>query len=117
MPLKLAKERRFTWPVKVTRPDGGQWQQFEFTAHFKAISSADLSRMQAGDLSTEQVMRGHLVGWEGVMDADGQPLAFDPDTLTAALDDVDVLRGLISALAEASTGGAERKNSKPLPVH
>ena len=117
MPLKLAKERRFTWPVKVTRPDAGQWQQFEFTAHFRAFTKADLDKLVGGTIDGEATIRAHLVGWEGVQDGDGQPLPFNDESLDAALSDIDVLRGLIEALGEAASGGAEVKNSKPLPAH
>lgn len=117
MPLKIAKERRFTWPVRVTRPDGGKWQQFEFTAHFRAFTKDDLDRLAAGEINGADTIRAHLVGWEGVQDADGQPLAFTDESVSAALSDIDVLRGLMEALAEAVAGGAELKNSKPLPAH
>lgn len=117
MPLKLAKERRFTWPVKVTRPDGGQWQQFEFTAHFRAITRDELAQITGNTLNAVALVRNHLVGWEGVQDSDGQPLAFNDESVDAALSDIDVLRGLVESLTEASAGGAELKNSKPLPAH
>lgn len=67
MPLKLAKDRRFSWPVKVMRPDGGEWKTLEFTAHFLAFTSQDLDQLGALALSE------HLVGREGIQDAGGQP--------------------------------------------
>ncbi|MCO6442343.1 MAG: hypothetical protein J5I81_14990 [Nitrococcus mobilis] len=47
--------------------------------------------------------------------AEGQPLEFNAANLEAALQDVDVLRGLIEALSE-SARDASRKNSKPPPA-
>lgn len=75
MPQKLAKERRFSWPVRVSRPDAGDWQTFEFTAHFLAMSRKELDRIAANEVAIEEVLRAHLVGWESVQDAQGQPLA------------------------------------------
>lgn len=114
MPLKLAKERLFTWPVHVCRPEDGKWQKFEFTAHFRAFSRSELDRIGSGEVTGVDALREHLIGWEGVQDAHGQPLAFSAQSLEDALEDVDVLRALIEAFSDAAVG-AERKNSKPPP--
>lgn len=89
----------------------------EFTAHLLAFTSQDLDQLGAGAIDGAQTLSEHLVGWEGIQDAGGQPLAFSPETMALALDDIDVRRGLMEAQVETASGGAERKNSKPLPVH
>ena len=113
MPLKLATERRYTWPVIVSRPNDGDWEEFQFNAHFVAPSRDELKAVYAGEIPEDDFLRQHLTGWDGLQDGDGQPLEFNPDNLTAALNDTGVYRAIIKGLMESAAGAAERKNSKP----
>lgn len=112
MAVKLTTKRRFSWPVYVHRPKEGEFSIQQFTAHFEALTRDELNQIAAGEIDPERVLRDKLQGWEGVTDEQDQPVPCEGEALDQALEDVDVFRGLLNALMEASSGEAGRKNSR-----
>lgn len=106
--LKLAKDRVYRWPVTVRRADNGQYQEAEFTAHFRVLTTEQLAAVARGEAEARDVLDQHLVGWEGISDDNG-PLVYSAENKALVLADLDIFRGLIQALMESSHGAA-RKN-------
>jgi hypothetical protein len=112
--FKLDPSPSYTWPVTVPQlTEDGKANTAEFTARFKRLPQSEidgiLKRTQAGELSDEALAEMILVGWDGVQDANGQPLPVSPETRKTLLDVVPVRPAVIRAWFE-SVSGAPRKN-------
>ena len=59
------------------------------------------------------LLRAHIVGWEFVDDATGDPIPVTPETLAAVVGRAAWLRPLWSALIDASTAPGLKKSSAP----
>lgn len=104
-------QQRFEWPVKVVRAVDNDYQEFRFTATFKRMTTDEHEDWERGRVKARDVMRAHLVGWEGLTDERDKELAFSEANRELVLQDPDILIGLGQALAEAGRGWkAERKN-------
>ncbi len=110
MALKIATQRRYSWPVKVHRANDGRFDTYQFTAHFESLTTPELEELTQSGQTSMDLVRKKLVGWEDVKDADGAPLEFNEQHKELALADLDVLRGLVRAILESATGGPDIKN-------
>lgn len=104
----LAKEPRFTWPVRVLVPvDGGTHEVKTFQACFRLITPA-----RAAELGSDgrALMREALIGWEGITHEGGGIVQFTAEARDQLLDVPYVLTALCEAFTGAITGKAAEKN-------
>lgn len=85
--LKLTRNPTFTATVKVQIPTDTGPLEASFKARFKALT---ISAAEAFDLNSVQGtnvwLREILIGWEGVVDEDGNPAPFDDGVRDQLLD-------------------------------
>lgn len=112
--FKIAVNPTYTAPVKVDIPtDNGKTIPRVFEATFKRLTQTELDniaeRLQAKELTDDQLINEVMVGWGGVADEDGKPLEFNPANLATLLD-VYPVRPTIVSTFYATINGARRKN-------
>lgn len=75
--LKIVKNPEFTAQVKVQVPAEGGHIDASFTARFKAatVSEAEAFDMMSTSGTTDW-LRSILIGWDGVVGEDGEPISF-----------------------------------------
>lgn len=113
--LKIGQSDRFTYPVAVEIPvDGGKRQTHTFDAVFLRLDRERfqdvISRAQSGELDDVSLIRGVLLGWNGVLDEHGQPLEFSEHNRDLLLNAWPVLPAVVSAFIEANTPKGRAKN-------
>lgn len=110
--FKLEEQKNIKWPVTVNIPcDGGRTTKGEFTAHFELLPQDEFREIYAQDnASDEDLLRRVLTGWDGVADADGQPIEYNEDTREMMIRIPYVRAAMITAYLECSHGKAARKN-------
>ena len=92
------KEKTFKWPVRVEEPSEtkpGKMEASEFTAIFKRVKLSELETLN--ESAGVELLKKVLVGWEGVTDEDGDDIPFSVHELEDCADDVDWLKGVLSA--------------------
>lgn len=92
------KVKTFKWPVEVKEPSEsrpGEFDKSEFTAVFKRVKFSELEALD--DESGLPLVKKVLVGWEGIEDEDGNPVAFSSKELESFGDDVDWLKAVLTA--------------------
>ncbi|NEX47600.1 hypothetical protein [Pseudotabrizicola algicola] len=108
--LKIVKNPEFTAPVKVQVPAEGGYADMNFTARFKALT---VSESEAFDMmsirGTDDWLRTILIGWDGVVGEDDQPLSFN-NAVRDQLLDVPFIRMAIIQAYNAAMMGAKRGN-------
>ena len=108
MAFVLEKTASYKWEVKVEVPvDGNQFETQAFEAVFKKISRSAFNNLV--DKGDDALVGEILLGWEGVTDEAGKPVAFTEKNKEQLCDDPYVLRALIQAYADSVTG-APAKN-------
>ena len=108
MAFVLKKTASYKWEVKVEVPvDGNQFETQAFEAVFKKISRSAFNNLV--DKGDDALVGEILLGWEGVTDEAGKPVAFTEKNKEQLCDDPYVLRALIQAYADSVTG-APAKN-------
>ncbi len=107
----IVKNPTYSWPVEVQTPDPakpGKWKTQTFIGHFKKLSDPDfrsaIEPLTDTSLTSEERYEREnafigdvLVGWEGITDEGGTPLAFTAEHLTAVLEMTEVRAGLFEA--------------------
>jgi len=89
MALVLKDSDSYSWPIVYRLPvSGGRREKQEFEAEFKRLpqsriiqiqslakklASADADAVEISDVSIADEV---LVGWDGIIDSDGEPIAF-----------------------------------------
>jgi hypothetical protein len=92
------KVKTFKWPVEVKEPSEtkpGKFDSHEFTAIFKRLSRSAISDM--AEKEEDALLESILVGWEGIEEEDGAPIAFSKKTLGEFADDPYWVKAVISA--------------------
>lgn len=112
--FKLDTSPTYRYPVAVELLDAdGKPAKAEFKIDFARLKQSEiddlLKKSRDGDIDDNAVSHRVVKGWDGVQDADGQPLAFNAENLDALLDVVPVRPAVITAWIE-SLSGAKRKN-------
>lgn len=103
----FVREPRVWWPVTVRVPaDGGVAEQ-KFEARLRIVATSTFNELlEAG---AGALLETVVLDWRGILDEEGQPLAFSRGALEALLDLPYVTAALSDAYAEAMLSGA-RKN-------
>ena len=107
----LKADHEFDWPVTVRIPiDGGKYASQTFTARFRLPSKDEMTNMAAvlGDDAANA--RKVMVGWDGIVDEQKQPVPFSDEALDALLGVPWARVAIWQAFIDASFG-IKRKNS------
>lgn len=122
MAFILSQKQSYAWPVKVKVPNNGKWDTHTFVATFARLAPLDaqerLKDLADAELPPEEryqreneFMEEVLLGWEGIKDEDGVPIAFGAETRATVLDVPEVRRALFDAYFESAIGKrVEAKN-------
>jgi hypothetical protein len=87
MALVLKESDSYSWPITYRQPvSGGRREKQEFEAEFKRLPQSRIAEIQElaqqridgveSEISDVSVADEILVGWAGIVDGDGEPLAF-----------------------------------------
>lgn len=110
--FKLAKQSKIKWPVTVNVPqDGGTTKKHQFNADFELISQEEYDAFYAENGERDiGLARRVLTGWDGVADAEGNPIDFNGDTKEMMVRIPYVRTGIVTAFIECLYGKAAAKN-------
>lgn len=111
--FKIVQNPTYTWPVTVELPiDGGKTEKATFDAEFKRLTQSRVDEIrhavERSEMRDSDLAREALVGWSGVVDADG-PVPYSERARDQLLDIPMVSTAIIMALLN-SLSGAKRKN-------
>ena len=126
MAFVLKQSDSYTWPVSIKLPaNGGKRERQTFDAEFKRLPQSRINeiqlqvqqRMKAAErgedtgegISDQSIADEVLVGWDGIVDGDGEPVPFSKGS-KAQLLDVPMMAGAIIEAFFASLVEAKRKN-------
>ena len=126
MAFVLKQSDSYTWPVSIKLPaNGGKREKQTFEAEFKRLPQSRINEIQmlvqqrikaaergedTGEGITDQSIADEvLVGWEGIVDGDGEAVSFNKCTKAQLLDVPMMAGALIEAFFE-SLVEAKRKN-------
>lgn len=108
--LKIVKNPVFTAPVKVTVPVEGGVRESTFTGRFRAVSVSEAESFNLmSSEGTSDYLRAILVGWDGIVDDDGQPISFSDETRNDLID-IPFIRTAILTTYNTAMLGAKRGN-------
>ena len=111
--FKIIQNPSYTWPVTVDLPtDGGKTEKATFDAEFRRLTQTRVDEIrqavERGEMRDSDLAREALVGWAGVVDADGQ-VPYSEKARDQLLDIPMVSTAIVMALL-GSLNGAKRKN-------
>lgn len=126
MAFVLKQSSSYSWPVTVKLPaDGGKFEKQTFDAQFKRLPQARINEIQVdvqtrikaaernepleGGINDQSIADELLVGWEGVVDGDGDAVTFSEAVKQQLLDIPTVASAIIVAYFE-SLAGVKTKN-------
>lgn len=121
MSFVLKQSTSYKWPVSVKLPaDGGKFEKQTFDAEFKRLPQGRINEIQAevqlrikaaernepvdNSISDQTIADELLVGWAGVVDADGDEVPFSEATKQQLLDIPTVAAAIIVAYFDSLTG-------------
>jgi hypothetical protein len=121
MAFVLKQSTSYKWPVSVKLPaDGGKFEKQTFDAEFKRLPQARINEIQTdvqvrikaaernepvdGSISDQSIADELLVGWDGVVDGDGDEVPFSEATKQQLLDIPTVAAAIIVAYFDSLTG-------------
>lgn len=111
--FKITQNATYTWPVSVDFPvDGGKTEKATFDAEFKRLTQSRVDEIkqavERGEMKDTDLAREALVGWSGVVDADGN-VPYSESARDQLLEIPMVATAIVVALLN-SLSGARRKN-------
>lgn len=108
--FKLLQNPEFSHTVKLSIPvDGGHDSQ-TFTARFRALSISEVAAHDTMTTAgTDAYLRDIVVGWEGVIDDQGEPIPFNSANLDRLIDLPFARQALLETYNSAMMG-ARRGN-------
>ena len=126
MAFVLKQSDSYTWPVSIKLPaNGGKREKQTFEPEFKRLPQSRINEIQmlvqqrikaaergedTGEGITDQSIADEvLVGWDGIVDGDGEAVSFNKGTKAQLLDVPMMAGALIEAFFE-SLVEAKRKN-------
>ena len=126
MAFVLKQSDSYTWPVSIKLPaNGGKRERQTFDAEFKRLPQSRINEIKllannrvkalergddAGDgISDLSIADEILVGWDGIVDGDGEPVPFSKGS-KAQLLDVPFMAGAIIEAFFDSLVEQKRKN-------
>ncbi len=126
MAFVLKQSDSYTWPVSIKLPaNGGKRERQTFDAEFKRLPQSRINEIQrevqvrvkanekgedTGEgVSDQSIADEILVGWDGIVDGDGEPVPFS-NAVKAQLLDVPIMAGALVAAYFESLVEQKRKN-------
>lgn len=126
MAFVLKQSDSYTWPVSIKLPaNGGKRERQTFDAEFKRLPQSRINEIQrevqlrvkanekgedTGEgVSDQSIADEILVGWDGIIDGDGEPVPFS-NAVKAQLLDVPMMAGALVAAYFESLVEQKRKN-------
>lgn len=126
MAFVLKQSDSYTWPVSIKLPaNGGKRERQTFDAEFKRLPQSRINEIQrevqlrvkanekgedTGEgISDQSIADEILVGWDGIIDGDGEPVPFS-NAVKAQLLDVPMMAGALVAAYFESLVEQKRKN-------
>ena len=130
MAFILKQSDSYSWPVEFKIPtEGGRYAKQSFTVELRRVPSSEAERMAAefqaffraaevGIIDDEirkpaDMARDLVVGWDGITDADGDPIKYSAATLNQLLEVHGAASAIMGAWVE-SLSGARQKTSAAL---
>lgn len=112
--FKIVQPTEYSWGITVEMPaDGGRVEKQTFDGSFKRVSQTRLGEIQKSIEQNEMrdidLAREVLVGWKGVIDANGEEVPFSETARDQLLDIPMVAAAVVIAFMQSLTG-AKRKN-------
>lgn len=126
MAFVLNQSQSYSWPVSIKLPaDGGKREKSSFDAQFKRLPQSRINEIQQlvqqrikaaerGDelengVSDQSIAAEILVGWSGILDADGDDVPYS-EAVKAQLLDVPMMAGALIEAYFESLVELKRKN-------
>lgn len=122
MALVLKDSDSYTWPIVYRQPvSGGRREKQEFEAEFQRLPQSRINAIQelaqkridndpdATDISDVSIADEVLVGWEGIVDGDGEPIGYSKST-KAQLLELPMMAGTLIEAYFTSLVEEKRKN-------
>lgn len=126
MAFVLKQSDSYTWPVSIKLPaNGGKRERQTFDAEFKRLPQSRINEIQrevqqrvkanekgedTGEgISDQSIADEILMGWDGIIDGDGEPVPFS-NAVKAQLLDVPMMAGSLVAAYFESLVEQKRKN-------
>ncbi len=126
MAFVLKQSDSYTWPVSIKLPaNGGKRERQTFDAEFKRLPQSRINEIQRevqlrikatergedvpDGVSDQSIADEILVGWDGIIDGDGEPVPFSQASKAMLLDVPMMAPALINAFFE-SLVELKRKN-------
>lgn len=108
--FKITKNPEFSHPVRVKVPTDTGFADHTFTARFRALTITESEKHDTmSTTGTNAFLAEVLVGWEGVTDDEGQPVAFS-NAARQALIDIPFARVALLDTYNLAMIGAKRGN-------
>lgn len=113
--FKIDTSNTYKYPVTVQMLDQeGKTVNMTFKAEFKRLPRKEvesiMKSIQAGETSDYDVACNVLVGWEGVIDTDGNAIEFSEGMRDQVLEIHPVLPTVVRAWGESLNGKGKAKN-------
>jgi hypothetical protein len=122
----LKQSDSYTWPVSIKLPaNGGKRERQTFDAEFKRLPQSRINEIQrevqqrvkanekgedTGEgISDQSIADEILMGWDGIIDGDGEPVPFS-NAVKAQLLDVPMMAGALVGAYFESLVEQKRKN-------
>lgn len=111
--FKMGTSTDYSWPVKVEIPvDGGKTEKSTFDARFKRFPQAKVESLGRdladGRISEPALIEEILVGWKGVMDAEGTELPFSETNRDELMEIFPVRGQVILAWLDSLKAGRQK---------
>jgi len=91
----------YHYPVKFDLPTDQGPKPVEFMAYFDRLAQHEVDELvgqtRSGAVNDQELVHRVLRGWDGVQQADGQPLAYGPEGLDTLLNIVPVRPAIVMA--------------------
>lgn len=122
MALVLKDSDSYTWPIVYRQPvSGGRREKQEFEAEFKRLPQSRINAIQdlaqkvidkdpdAAEISDVSIADEVLVGWDGIVDSDGEVIPYSKGT-KAQLLELPMMAGTLIEAYFTSLVEEKRKN-------
>lgn len=120
--FKIDISKTYFFPVTVELPEDGKHKKISFDAEFNRLSKTEnraiFERFPSASEDTDienpikddEILDLVFVGWKGIQDADGEPLAYSETAREKVLEIQGVSNGIIAAWFASIAGSAKAKN-------
>ena len=122
MALVLKDSDSYSWPIVYRQPvSGGRREKQEFEAEFKRLPQSRINQIQdlaqkvidkdpdAAEISDVSIADEVLVGWDGIVDSDGEEIPYSKGT-KAQLLELPMMAGTLIEAYFTSLVEEKRKN-------